>query len=82
MRLFVVNVAKEFGELLSDKSELDEVGSLYLQSGLSEQGFLQTLSAVRTIAKGTELKGGQQRLPLFFAILRQQLGVAGQKAGG
>jgi predicted transcriptional regulator len=75
VRLFVVNLAKEFGEQLRDKAELDLVGTLYLQSGLSEEGFLQTLSVVRAIAKGAELKGNQLRLPLFFAILRQQLGV-------
>ena len=74
MRLYVVNVAKEFGELVTDKAELDEVGTLYEESGLTEEGFLQTLSVVRSIAKGANVKADQPRLPLFFMLLRQQLG--------
>jgi hypothetical protein len=76
VRLYVVNVAKEFGELITNKAELDEVGTIYENSDMTEQGFLETLSAVRSITKGANLKPDQPRLPLFFMLLRQQAGSA------
>jgi biotin operon repressor len=77
VRLYAIEVANDIGEGLPEKVDLDQVGSLFLRSGLSQPEFIRKLSEFGKIAKGADLPPGQARLPLFFAILRHQIGDTG-----
>ena len=71
----ITNLAEDYGLSAGDQVTVGQVMQLYAQSGLTEAGFLQVLSVVRTMTSGRQAQTPQEHMTIFLEVLRQQLGL-------
>jgi hypothetical protein len=77
---FVADVAEEYGERGDTAGHLSEAWDLYEDSRLPEDAFLQVLEIGRTISRAHK-DAPQGQMAYLFAIVRQQLGLTGEREG-
>jgi Bacteriophage replication protein O len=72
---FITDLAEEKGERGVALEAVDQVQTVYAQSGLAEDGFLQVMQVAKMLTHGRQLKPDEEYMPHFSRVLREQLGL-------